>query len=1071
MKSGNRFNQIAVVGLLGALSFGAFSGCLGSRLRSTARGTAATGTILANPATSLDVAITGGATRLAGDCAEIEVTRLDSGMVATSEAVVLNLTWASSGTGTFHELVDCSDLATTSQTLDSGRSTGKIYFRPTLVGTETITLTAPGFAAVPTLITVNPGAPADIILLTGGGQTAVVTQTLALPYTVELRDAYANLIPGATLTFTIQAGNGSTDVPSAVTDALGQAAVTHTLGTSTTSGQTVRVSAAGGITEDVSATATPDVAAQWGMAIAGPSSFSLGGAVGACTGSITVTQQDAYGNAVVAGAAIPLTFGGLQNIAAYTASDCLSGFVGSPEVAMGASSASYFFATLLQQTGNLTVDGATLTTGNLALAFTGKLTSTSTQAVTSNAAYVSAGDVNRDGAPDIAYSVTGSNEISILINSAGAFAAPVALALGGRTNPRGSVFVDWDRDGDLDLVVAFGNASVAASTVSWFSNDGSGTLTFVGDLLAAADDPLIVAAGDFDKNGRPDLVVARQGTTNQAQFLFGNGSGGVASSLGVAVGADTYDVVVGDFNRDGHLDAAFASGTGIRMLAGDGLGAFAAVSVPVAGNHALVQSLDWDSDGDLDLVSYSTGNIVVATNNGAGVFTPTTVVTGLPGVAQFAIADLDRDGDYDISFPRLATPGRLSRYVLNGTTLVEETRFATGTFTTSAVAVDWDRDGFQDVVSFDTTTAIFWKSTGTARPGTLAATSTTLTSGLNIPLASLAADFNRDGYPDLITSQSGTSALRMTESNGSGGYLADVDTAIAGEFLFFASGDFNRDGRLDLVGSMGDRGPGSQVAVFLGDGAGGFGAAAVVTVGSGPREILPIDLDRDGDLDLVVLNRDTLSASMTDTVSILTNDGLGVFTPAAPFTVLAAPETMVAADFNRDGTQDIAVMSRNGSLRVYIGNGMGSFAAGSLLSIPDYMNSSHLAVGDLDRDGDLDLAIVSKSNDRLGVALNDGAGTFTVTQISTPQDASGIQIIDFNQDGHLDLVYTTRGTTTDYLRVQLGTGGGAFAAATTLVDTTISDSIHFVDQNHDGIADVFLLHEADGTLIRYLANP
>ncbi|MBL7714182.1 MAG: VCBS repeat-containing protein [Bdellovibrionales bacterium] len=1055
----------------------AISGCLGSRLKPTTRGTAATSTVTANPATSLTASVTAGTTLAAGDCAEVVVERWDSSLALTNEAVDLALTWATTGTGTFHAVDDCSDLATTSQTLLSGRSSSKIYFQPTLAGAETITVSAAGFTSVANAITVNPGAPADIIVLAGSGQTGGVTTTLALPYTVELRDAYLNLIPGATLTFTIQAGNGTTDVPSAVTDGVAQASVTHTLGTSTTSGQTVRVSTSNGITEDISATATPDVPAQWGVTGTGIVPYNLSGTIGACTGMITITQQDTYGNAVTAGAAIPLTFGGLSNITPYTASDCLSGAVGAPQIAMGSSSVSYYFATILQQTGNLTVNGAALTTGSISLTFTGKLTSTSTQTVTSNAAYVAVGDLDRNGAQDLVYSVTGSNEVSVILNSAGTLAAPVPLALSGNTVPRGLTLVDWDRDGDLDLVVAFGNATIDTSAVAWFANNGSGTLSYVGhlygpanDAVNAADDPVAIASGDFNKDGRPDLIVVRQGLLDTSMILIGNGSGGISASNFFPTGAPTYDVVTGDFDRDGSLDAILANGSGLMFQRGDSSGSIISQTTAVAGNHALVQSIDWDKDGDLDLISYSGGNIVRSLNNGSGSFSATTLVSGLPAPAQFAILDIDRDGDYDLGLPQLTAAGRLSRFINTGAApFTEESRFATGTFTTTAVAVDWDRDGFDDIISFDTTSAIFWKSSGTARPGTLG-TSTTLTSGLNAPIASVVADFNRDGYPDIVTSHSSLNALRLTESDGAGGYLADVEFVIAGEFLAFATADFDNDGNLDVVGSMGDRGPGSQVAVFFGDGAGGFTVPSLVTVGSGPREILPIDFDRDGDVDLVVLNRDTLSAAATDTVSLLTNDGIGGFT-ASTLTVISAPDTIAKGDFNRDGIEDFVLLSRSGVLRVYLGNGAGSFAAMASQSISQYTNSLFMTVGDLDRDGDLDIALTSKSDDRLGIALNDGTGAFTVTNLSTPQDASGLTTLDFNQDGHLDLIYSVRGTTTDTLQVQLGTGGGAFATATVLGSVAVSDSIHFMDQNHDGCMDVFLLQNAAGTVVRLNCNP
>ena len=158
-----------------------------------------------------------------------------------------------------------------------------------------------------------------------------------------------------------------------------------------------------------------------------------------------------------------------------------------------------------------------------------------------------------------------------------------------------------------------------------------------------------------------------------------------------------------------------------------------------------------------------------------------------------------------------------------------------------------------------------------------------------------------------------------------------------------ATGDFNGDGKLDLVVANNV----STVSVFLGNGDGTFQPAVNYAAGSSPKAVAVGDFNGDGKLDLAVAN------AFSNNVSILFGNGDGTFQPAVNYSVPCCPSSVALGDFNGDGKLDLVVTTNSAS--VLLGNGDGTFqpalnyAAGS--------SPATVAVGDFNGDGKLDLAV------------------------------------------------------------------------------------------------------------------
>ncbi len=145
-------------------------------------------------------------------------------------------------------------------------------------------------------------------------------------------------------------------------------------------------------------------------------------------------------------------------------------------------------------------------------------------------------------------------------------------------------------------------------------------------------------------------------------------------------------------------------------------------------------------------------------------------------------------------------------------------------------------------------------------------------------------------------------------------------------------------------------------------------------------------------------------------------------------TVGLNPGSIVSADFNGDGIQDLATANADDTISILLGKGNGQFAAKSSLSMST--DNSALAVGDFNGDGIPDLASASDENSTVTILLGNGDGTFTLkSSLGTGSAPLSIAVADFNGDGIQDLATANydSGTAT----ILLGNGDGTFTAAAT----------------------------------------
>lgn len=323
-------------------------------------------------------------------------------------------------------------------------------------------------------------------------------------------------------------------------------------------------------------------------------------------------------------------------------------------------------------------------------------------------------------------------------------------------------------------------------------------------------------------------------------------------------------------------------------------------------------------------------------------------------------------------------------------------------------------------------------------------------------------DFNNDGNPDLVASDSLTSNVKVRLGDGTGGFGVETSFPAGVRSTHVHVADFNADGN-DDIGVASDNFQG--FSVLLGDAMGSF-AAPVATGLSGVGGMATADVNLDGHLDVVLPGYDK---NMPFVLNL--GDGSGGFTPnpASLDPSILRPLAVTSGDFNGDGNPDVAiaqdgVLSPRGEVTTFFGDGLGGFSSSTSVSIGQ--RPTDLTAGDFNGDGIDDLAAVSVSFTHVLTA--DGSGGFDYNAYST-DSATSIAVGDFNLDGALDIVnvsaFTGRGDTT----ILVNDGNGGFEPQMRIGFRNRLDSdVAVGDFNVDGKLDFVIASQRKDELKIYL---
>jgi fibronectin type 3 domain-containing protein len=767
---------------------------------------------------------------------------------------------------------------------------------------------------------------------------------------------------------------------------------------------------------------------------------------------------------------------------------------------------------------------------------------------------ITAGDLDGDGDIDLATANQGANTVSILLNdSSGTFTQSSTLDVGNV--PESVIAGDLDGDGDIDLAVA----NEGSNTVSILLNDGNGTFT-QSSTPGVGSQPYSVTAGDLDGDGDIDLATANQ-NAKTVSILLNDGSGTFTQNSTPAVGTHAYCIISGDLDGDGDIDLVTVNqgDNTVSILLNDGSGTFTQSSTPGVGSYPESATIgDLDGDGDLDLAVANEGSnaVSILMNNGNGTF----IQSSMPSVGNqpYSVTggDFDRDGDLDLAAANLGSNNisvlknipapptglvvtdsssktitirwqrnkelNLMHYRIYGDTLPNPvikidsttggisdtskaiTGLTNGTryyFRVTAVdntgnesdfsnevdavpvdliapavpqnlvvtdsssqtiTINWQRNTEADFIRYRIYRDTIPNPTTKVDSTTGGITDTTktftgLTNGKRYYFRVTSVDSvgNESGYSNEVSATPGLpSIISFTPTRNA--LNVPKDTIITVTFNRDIDQSTINDSTININSSIG----GLHTSAFIYD-------TLMRTV-----TINPITDFQVGELVSVTLTRgiksaggDSLTSAQSWSFTIKANIATGTFIQSSTPSVGNTPDAVTSGDLDGDGDIDLAVANwGSDTVSILLNNGSGIFTQSTTPAVGSY--PFLIISGDFDGDGDIDLAI---ADDAVSILFNNGNGTFAPrSSVNVKGDPISVTTGDLDGDGDIDLASASPDSNT--VSILLNNGNGTFAQSSTPSVGNSPYSVTAGDFDGDGDIDLATANLGSNTASILLNN-
>jgi hypothetical protein len=257
-----------------------------------------------------------------------------------------------------------------------------------------------------------------------------------------------------------------------------------------------------------------------------------------------------------------------------------------------------------------------------------------------------------------------------------------------------------------------------------------------------------------------------------------------------------------------------------------------------------------------------------------------------------------------------------------------------------------------------------------------------------------AVDLDRNGKMDLLVGNYLKNQMLWWENTGNQNFVKHI---IESSVTLRGNGtarpvavDMDRDGDMDLL-SLTDY---SKVTWWENTGAQVFTRHTLSIALSGPNSAIPVDLDRDGDVDILIAGYD---------LGWLENDGHQQFSKRTIDS--ASVDAIDVVDLNKDGCWDILTVQTNGAIYWWKNSGTQVFSRQTILApITSTSTGSAICAADVDRDGDMDVIAKPWQFDSVSWWENDGSENFSQHTIHASFDADLLRAHDMDADGDMDIV-------------------------------------------------------------------
>ena len=571
-----------------------------------------------------------------------------------------------------------------------------------------------------------------------------------------------------------------------------------------------------------------------------------------------------------------------------------------------------------------------------------------------------AADLDGDGDADIITSDVDGRALNVFWQVGGGSFDPEPTILLGDLDRSPSTFVeavDVDGDGHVDLLSGTLLCLQTAPRV------------FESRPLPSLDGTMrAIRAADLDGDGDLDLLCAHESHASILWQTAPGTYDSAISRVGGADASASVDASPADIDGDGNLDVVSLSGT-VDITFRKGFGDFAAPPsvLPLSGTPYVFEHEDMDADGLLDLLCSAPGTdgeVGVLWQGIPGSFGPNLSLLGTPHASQ--LVDLDGDGDLDLVGADTQADVLLV-YLCVGPGTFDPEAIVLGDSSTThfpygVQAVDLDGDGLVDLACPNRrargTVTVFWQTT----PGVFDPVPTLLGGELPFPYDVRAVDLDVDGDRELVFLSGDYHAgdrrigvfwqVAPRVFDTAPTMLGGNDTAGVSALTI---ADLDGDGPLELVSGNNNFNGSFTLTIFWQTVPGTFDPTPTTLVAGYSTSILASDIDQDGDVDLVTAG---------SRVSVYWQVGPRTFDPTPTLlgdpNTIWEPRTYESVDVDRDGDLDLLCMNYS-SVSVFWQRTPGKFdpVPRTIVDIPTVGTLDTADYLDLDRDGERDLLLAS----------------------------------------------------------------------------------------------------------------
>lgn len=632
-----------------------------------------------------------------------------------------------------------------------------------------------------------------------------------------------------------------------------------------------------------------------------------------------------------------------------------------------------------------------------------------------------------------------------------------------------SQIADYDRDGDEDIICH----TIDPVGLIWLENTGADDWpqqTIIDESMVSLSVINDFYVADFDNNGLLDIIYTAGGNVGSTKcgidelvILLRQPDG---SSLKETIDTENGfgELAIGDFDGNGWIDIATGGeniqGVNVYLLNSYSTNTgfifdknkIAATSELFGDTYRfdVIETNDWEGDGDLDLLVSTTSIVWIFFNDGNGNFSLGIDVTGIDFAAELGgrraqFVDLDKNGHVDLltngGFATLDLTLYKGESILNPGPFGEIPQITLAedpipglTYGSAANVADFNNDGKLDIVwqVLDNITGDFVSNGGSLnilfqgnnltfnrsyleqnweRDNGICFNGAT-TEGTKISHG----DLDQDGDLDIVFPEAGEYSQRLTIfENNNGTFLRKrIYAGYDVDYMTTANIIGNQDYEILALTSRVPNRTGGEIMLF--DKNGKNERRLYEKWDVNPLKLAVADIDNDTDKDIVFIDNENTSLSW------LKNEGKSQDWEITTIdAIVNGPRDVKVADLDNTNGIDIVVSAYDDNIvYLYQNNGSGTFTRLRLdLNIQTPFD---VEIADIDKDGDLDIMVGANTYENLLVVYkNDGTGNFSKQELTTnilqltegeTLTEANIEILDWNQDGMEDIValfYTSNG--------------------------------------------------------------